>query len=382
VGVTLQHVFRRAYSAFASASRLPWHVRRAARAIVACRTLEMGQHVRACPNGHVERVYFNSCRHRACPQCGRAKLAEWIEKRTKQLLPCDHYHVTFTVPSELHPLWHTNRRRMNSILFDCARDTLLELIADPKYLGARPGILATLHTWGRTLTFHPHIHAVVTGGGWDGSTWRPITNGYLLPVRVVRALFRGKMLAAIRAAVDAGALTLPSDRSPTLWSNVFRQLYEKRWSVNIQERYAHARGVLAYLGRYLRGGPISNHRLLSADDRSIRMRYTDHHDGKSKILELEPETFIRRVCWHVPEPGQHQVRLWGLYARAKTDELEEARAAIPPGPPAAAATAKGRVPAKWGRRHDTCPVCHEPLVFVAVLDVRARGREPPDAVAQ
>lgn len=381
--VTLQRVFQESFAAFARSRRLPFHVLRAARFIQACRTSALGQHLRACPNGHVERVYPNSCRHRSCPQCGGSKVSAWIERWTQQLLPCDHYHVTFTVPNELEPLWHRNRREMNAILLGCVRDTLLELLGDAKYLGARPGILAALHTWGRTLTFHPHVHTVVTGGGWDGERWRAVRNGYLLPIGVVSALFRGKVLAAIREAVRSGRVALPSDRSPVRWENVFRALYEKRWNVNIQ-RYPHARGILSYLGRYLRGGPLRSKRLTALDDRSIQLRYTDHRDGKSKLLALARETFLQRVCWHVPEPRQHHLRLWGLYARACAAQLGDARATLerdaspqrPASPPPECA--------RGGSSGDACPICGAPLRLVSEvreLRVFRRDRDPPERAA-
>lgn len=245
----MQEAFRRGFSGYAQSRRVPIHVHRAARAIQDCRTAALGGHVSGCPEGHVRRVHYNSCRHRSCPQCAQSRVERWLEARRSQLLPCAHFHVVFTTPHELEPLWISDRQRMVDLLFRAVRDTLLELLGDARHLGARPGILATLHTWGRTLSFHPHIHCLVTGGGLGEDGWRSVRNGYLLPVRIVRALFRGKLLAALREALAKDALRLPPALSPTRTANLLRTLERRPWNVRIQERYAHGNGVLIYLGR-------------------------------------------------------------------------------------------------------------------------------------
>lgn len=374
---TLQEIFRRGFESYAQSRRLPRHVIRAARDIERCRTAECGRHVRVCPQGHVARVFYNSCRHRACPQCAPARVDSWIDARSEHLLACDHYHVIFTVPHELEPLWHRNRARMNDRLFRAARDTLLELLADPKYLGARPGILAALHTWGRTLTFHPHIHALVTGGGWDGQSFKPVRNGFLLPFRVVRVLFRGKLLAAVREDLAQRRLLLPEGESETHLSNVVRRLGRRNWNVHVCERYPHARGVVSYLGRYLRGGPIANRRLLRVDAHTVDFKYTDPRDHRTKQMRLSMEQFIQRIAWHVPEPGRHLVRYWGLYARGLTTQLEQARAALPASPPPSPAARLHSSPHPCAPRSSQreCPLCGQRLIFLAILGPLAR--DPP-----
>jgi hypothetical protein len=371
--VTLQLVLRRGFADYARSRRLPLHVHQAARAIVQCRTAAMGGHVRACPEGHETRVQFNSCRHRSCPQCGRSRVEPWLAARMAQLLPCDHYHVIFTVPHELEPFWHAQRALLQGLLFGCVRDTLLELLDDPKYLGARPGVIATLHTWGRTLSFHPHVHCLVTGGGFGAAGWKPVRNGYLLPVRVVRKLFRGKLLAALRDALAQRRLLLPTGLSRGRVESLLRRLGTRPWNVHLRERYAHGRGVLVYLGRYLRGGPISNRRLVALSERSVVFRYTDHRDGRSKLLSLATEHFVQRLTWHVPEPRLHLVRYWGLYARDRSAEREAARAALGPPPPGDGAREVAR-PTPPAPVDTPCATCGRSLVVVAVW---RRGREPP-----
>ena len=153
--ITLQDIFCGAYPAYEHTHPLPAHVRRAARAIMQCRTAVLGGHVQACPDGHVSRIWYNSCRHRACPQCAYLQTERWLALQQARLLACDHYHVIFTLPHDLNPLWRANVSVMTTLFFQVVRDTLGTLLADPKYLGAQPGIIAALHTWSQTLLLQP-----------------------------------------------------------------------------------------------------------------------------------------------------------------------------------------------------------------------------------
>ena len=163
--ITLQTILQRGYEAYARTHALPDYVRRAVWAILACRTALLGGHVQACPEGHLERIWYNSCRHRMCPQCAWLQIERWLVRQKARLLACEHYHAIFTMPHELNDLWLANVAVMSGLLFASVHDTLLELLSDAKYLGAKPGIIATLHTWSQTLILHPHIHCLVTGGG-------------------------------------------------------------------------------------------------------------------------------------------------------------------------------------------------------------------------
>ncbi len=178
--VTLQTIFQDAFPAYEQTHPLPAHVRRAARAIMQCRTAALGGHVQACPDGHMARIWYNSCRHRSCPQCAYLQTERWLALQQARLLACDHYHVIFTLPHELNPLWLANVPVMTTLLFQAVRDTLGTLLADPKYLGAQPGIIAALHTWSQTLVLHPHVHCLVTGGGLtpDGARGWPCATGF------------------------------------------------------------------------------------------------------------------------------------------------------------------------------------------------------------
>src|SRR5574341_1419825 len=155
MAVTLQAIFRESFEAFSRARRLPQHHRKAAQAIMECRTSALGGHIQRCPGGHVEEVWYNSCRHRSCPQCSHLPKERWLERQKARLLATDHFHVIFTIAHELHPFWRLNTRLLIEILFQSARDTLFELLRDDRHLGALPGVVISLHTWGRTLSLHP-----------------------------------------------------------------------------------------------------------------------------------------------------------------------------------------------------------------------------------
>lgn len=377
VVVTLQQVMREGFGSYARSRCLPRHVHVAARALIECGTAAMGGHVWACPDGHEIRVAYNGCRHRACPRCAVRRNEAWLAARLAQILPCDHFHAIFTVPHELEPLWFADRTALVECLFRSARDTLFELLADERYLGARPGLIATLHTWGRTLTFHPHLHCLVTGGGWSASGWRPVRNGTLLPFRVVRQLFRGKFLAAARRALAQGRLALPDDLSRERAESLLRLAGAKTWNVHLRERYPHGRGVLTYLGRYLRGGPIRDRQLVSSSDETVVFQYHDHRDGGRKRLGLPRDHFVQRLTWHVPEPGRHVVRYFGLYARDQAETLAAVRAVLPaPQPedaPRGTTPSLARIAAPAER---SCLVCGQSLREILSW---GRGREPPAA---
>ena len=187
-------------------------------------------------------------------------------------------------------------------------------------------MLSSLHTRGRTLSFHPHVHVLVTGGGLAGDQWRTVNNSFLLPVGVLKAKFRGKWLAWLNKAYANGELRLPPDWDEKRWIKVLSQIAKKNWNVRIQGAYEHGRGVAVYLSRYVRGGPIRDSRVLKADDTAISFRYRSHQDQKERIQRLPVDHFMTRVLWHVPVKGQHNVRYYGLYvpgARSKRNQVRD-----------------------------------------------------------
>jgi hypothetical protein len=279
-----------------------------------------------------------------------------------------------------------------TLLFHAAWDTLSELLGDAKYLGVTPGMIAALHTWGQTLVLHPHLHCLVTGGGWGGDHWRAVRHGYLLPARVVMPVFRGKLLHAVHAALDAGQLALPPAMTLSQLRMLLHRLGRQKWHVQIMTRYAHGQGVATYLARYLRGGPLKPGRVVSWDAQTVTFRYADNQDpdgqgrGKRKLLPLAVADFLPRWLLHVPPPGLQVVRAYGLYAPAKRDTLAQARSALGQAPVTVPPALDWQTYcAQQGPQHpERCPVCGQPLIRTATVvphrPPRPVGQAPPSAL--
>jgi len=320
----IQNIFRYYFSRIKN-KKLPLKDIKAAEAIMLCRTPEQGYNYLACPDGHEEKIQTHSCKHRSCPICADKARHNWIEAQKNRLLNCSHYHVIFTLPHEYLNLWQYNRKWFTKAIFKACRNTLIELLEDKKYLGATPGILMTLHTWGRQLNYHPHVHCLVTAGGITKTNdWKALEGDFLLPIRVVKSLYRGKLQSYIKAAVINDELKLSESCCKKSVLNSINQLYKKQWSVRIQEKYKHGKGVVLYLARYMKGGPINPKQIISCGDK-IKFYYKDHRDQKVKPLSLRIDEFMRRILWHVPEMGVHVVRHYGLYASKNHNKRNHCR---------------------------------------------------------
>ncbi len=324
---TVGSLFRDHFEEYNQRYPQPLFKLKAVSAFMRCRTAAMGGHLQCCPNGHIEKAHYNSCKHRNCPLCNALPSARWLEKQQAMLLDCDHYHAIFTLPHYLLALWRHNTRLMADLLFRCAIETLRKLLDDPKYLGASVGILACLHTWGRDLNQHPHLHLLITGGGWTPErTWKAVSGDFLLPYRIVRKIFRAKYVEALNQAFQAGELQLP----PGLQAKDFERLMKKvasrvKWRTHFCEPYAHGKGVVTYLARYVKGGPFKNQQIQFDTDERITFRYTDHRDNTKKPCTLHHDEFMRRILWHIPEKGHQRIRYYGLYHSHKKALRQQCR---------------------------------------------------------
>lgn len=263
--------------------------------MAACRTAALGGHLQQCNGCGHQQPQYNSCRNRHCPKCQALAQHRWLQSRSTRILPVHHFHVVFTLPAELRPLVLRNRRVLYALLFEVASMTLLELGADPKRLGGLLGITAVLHTWTRDLSFHPHLHCVVTGGGLsaDGHRWLKTRPGYLFPVRVLGALFRGKFLHRLRSLQTAGVLEthgLDMTQDRLGFDRLLDKLHRKRWLVYSKPPFGSPQAVFAYLGRYTHRVGISNARLLHVDATSVRFR-TRHQRAISARQTCRPLSF-------------------------------------------------------------------------------------------
>ena len=314
-------------------SMLPSHAR-AMRAIANCRTPALGGHLGECAQCGQRHLLYHSCRHRACPQCGHDSTAKWLAAQRELLLPVRYFHVVFTLPAELRRLVRSHQEVLFGVLFRAAFETLSTLWADPKHLGAAQiGALAVLHTWTRTLEWHPHIHMLVPAGGLDadGRTWRSVSRRrklFLVPVRALAKHFRGRFLALARSA-------LPGVAFPEI-------PWDKPWVVYAKPTVQGADKLLAYLGRYVHRTATSDEAVAAMDETTVTFTYRDSRDHQRKSMRLPAHEYLRRLLQHVPPKGLHRVRSFGLLHPAHRDTLRRLqlllapRAAppIPPTPPA------------------------------------------------
>ena len=376
---TLQTIFLLGFAAYAARHALPAYIHKAAWCIMNCRTAVLGGHVEVCPEGHFERNHYNSCRHRICPQCAFLQVQKWLVRQQARLLACDHYHVVFTIAHELNCLWPFNDKLMTDTLFNSARATILELLADPKYLGAKPGIIASLHTWSKTLILHTHIHCLVTGGGLKDGRWLNLRYDYLFPFAVARVLFRAKVLEAITQALDKEKLHLPDHLTDPEVRKIIKKAWRKKWNVHIREKYSHGEGVLSYVARYLRGGPIATSRIAKIEDNKVTF-----HVGRNKkqLMTLTIEEFLRRYLQHIPKPGSRVIRSYGLYAAASKKQLRHCHKLF------GKTLSEATPPIHWQdllesafsqatKPHDTpwlCPICGKRLITGRRIPPRRRNR--------
>lgn len=347
--MTQQQFVQSHFGAYEAQARVCDRERRAAHAISVCGTRALGAHVLSCPQGLCERLQFHACRHRSCARCAAVARQRWAEQELARLLPGPHHHVVFTLPHELLGLWSHNRAAMTALLMGSARQALLQVLGQERHLGALPGIVQSLHTWGRNLSQHPHVHCLVSAGGIDeAGCWRSMRPGWFAPVQALRARYKAALLAGIGQGLARG-WRLPEHTDGEHWRAVLKRLWRRRhWNIEIGQRYEHGRGVVLYLARYAKGCPLPRSVALQYEDAHISFDYHDHRDGQTRTLRLQALEFMRRLLWHVPAPRQHTTRHAGLYnsnARAQyaqaRQQLEQAQPQWPrphgprPAPPVA-----------------------------------------------
>jgi hypothetical protein len=302
--------------------------RRAARDLAACRTARLGGAALACPACGAVEYRYRSCGNRHCPKCQGGRRARWLEREAGYLLPVAYHHLVFTLPRPLAGLARSNARVVYNLLFAAASAAVRQLAAEPKHLGAQVGLVAVLHTWGQTLSLHPHLHVVAAGGGLscdragrldERPRWRSCRPGFFLPVRALSRLFRGQYLAGLQAAQARGELRLTGRQAglaePAAWKRWLGELYRHDWVVYSQPPSAGPAVVLKYLARYTYRVALSNRRLLRVSDEAVTFSYKDYRQGgKHKELTLPGPEFARRFLQHVLPRGLVRVRHYGLLA--------------------------------------------------------------------
>ena len=364
-------IIREAGNSFIERNRdhLAWPQLKVLRAIRDCRTAALGGHLDRCVRCGHQAISYNSCRNRHCPKCQTSARNEWVMKQSADLLPVPYFHVVFTLPHDVSALALQNKRVIYNLLFYASAQTLLEVAADPKHLGAEIGFLSVLHTWGQNLQHHPHVHCVIPAGGLapDHAQWIRSPPGFFLPVRVLSAVFRGKFTDGLKRLFRRNKLdfhgSLRNLAQAKSFHSFLRQLWRKDWVVYAKKPFRGPDYVLQYLARYTHRVAISNHRLISYRGDKIAFRWKDYaHGSKKRKMTLAADEFLRRFLMHVLPRGFTRIRHFGLLANRRRGELVSlcrqllADVATPP-----------QERYRSHCRTWSCPKCTNPMVLIQKL---------------
>ena len=382
-------ILRRHGGAYCAQHALPVHQLKVMRALQLCRTAALGGHIERCGHCDHERISYNSCRNRHCPKCQNLARAQWIEKRKAELLPIPYFHVVFTIPEQLNPLALQNKKVFYGLLFAASAATLQTIARDPKHLGAEIGFFSILHTWGQTLTHHPHIHSVVTGGGLrpDRAGWVHSRQRFFLSVRVLSRLFRRLFLEALQKAFEKKRLSFHGNLKALAQPNAFRALLaplrHREWVVYAKPPFGGPQQVIDYLGRYTHRVAISNQRLKNVENGEVTFQYKQYRaeDGQqAREMTVSAEEFIRRFLLHSLPPGFQRIRHYGLLAsRPKEGNLALCRQLLnmPALPPTAAGERNKQVRDLLLAPVLLCPQCHIGILARILFLPSVTGRPPP-----
>jgi Putative transposase/Transposase zinc-binding domain len=351
--VSLAEVLRQYWPQYArqfGSAILPSH-RRAVQAILNCRTPALGGQVYRCADCRRDHFVYHSCNHRACPQCGQADAAQWVEEQKRKLLPVPYYLITFTVPEGFRPWLRSHQKEGYALLLHHSAATLQDVAARPKYLGAELGILSVLHTWGRQLQFHPHVHCVVPAAGLrhDRLRWcRPPSDQFFLPQKVLAARFRNRLKTALCQSGD--------------FDSIPHSIWRQSWVVDVQPA-GTGQTAIKYLAAYVYHTALGSQRILDAANGRVTFKYKDSGDQQWRVLQLSAMEFLRRFLQHVLSKGLRRVRYFGWLSPAAKTKWQRILALLDWKMPPAIVPAKPL---------PVCPCCQKPLTLIGQLP-----RAPP-----
>jgi Putative transposase/Transposase zinc-binding domain len=353
-------------------------------AIERCRTAALGGHVARCADCAYTTIAYNSCRNRHCPKCQGAAAKEWLADREADLLPVPYYHVVFTLPAAIADIAYQNKAILYDLLFKVSAETMLTIAADPKHLGARIGITSVLHTWGSTMTHHPHVHMIVPGGGisLDDRRWVSCRPGFFLSVRVLSRLFRRLFLEKLIAVHQARRLSFFGDNVHLADAQSFAAflapLRKTEWVVYAKRPFGGPEAVLAYLSRYTHRVAIANSRLIAFDQQGVTFKWKDYRvEGRDRYKHMTLGTFefIRRFLIHVLPKGLHRIRHYGLFAKnACADNIVRARELL-----AASKSEAAPISTVADSGKPSCPCCGGRMIIIEVFERGATPRHQPTA---
>ena len=299
-----------------------------ANCIINCKTGAYGANISMCEDcGHLQ-IHYNSCRNRCCPMCQALPKEKWIDKRREDVLDAPYFHVVFTLPQALNPLIYSNQQHLYDAMYHCVSETINELTADTKHLGAKVGYICVLHTWGSEMNYHPHIHVILLGGGLTAKNqWRDKGKEFFLPVKVMSKLFRGKYMSELKNLYEEKKLQFHGSsekyRNHYTFKELLNSCYEKNWVPHCKKTFNGAQSVINYLGKYTHRIAISNHRIIRMDENTVTYYVKDYRkEGRWKDHTISGIEFIRRFLMHVPPKRFVRIRHYGLLCtRTKTRQL-------------------------------------------------------------
>lgn len=367
----LAEIFRRygpRYRAKFGERMLPSH-RQAMRDIEQCRTEILGGHVYYCDHCDETRYSYHSCKNRHCPKCQNEAGQQWLEQQQDLLVPVPYFMLTFTLPTELREITRRHQKLMYNLLFRASAAALQQLALDPRFVGGQIGMVGVLHSWTRDLTYHPHVHYLVPGGGLapDSQAWLPSRQDFLVHVKPLGRLFRAKFRDALQKT--------------GLFDLVPAETWRKEWVVHCQPV---GRGVTAlkYLAPYILRVAISNNRIVKLADDQVTFGYKDANIGKTRYCTVAAEEFIRRFLQHVLPKGFVKVRYYGFFSPAHRHSLDKMGQLIevqhtgqPSGEPEAGQVAQSQAYSSLSGQAQHCPMCGRAMRLVETL--KPQRRRPP-----
>ena len=326
----IQKIFCSSYDDYQNAAFFQSDVqRKAARAVMRCKSGKLGMNFNRCDDcGHIS-AHYNSCRNRNCPNCQAVSKELWVDKRRSEVIDSPYFHVVFTLPHELNSLIYCNQTLLYGLLHRCCAETLLELSADKKWLGATPGIIQVLHTWNQELDYHVHMHCIVSGGGLtkDGKI-RKSSSNFFIRTEVLRDKFKGKYMNHLSSLYNSVTLKFSSAceklRNSYYWREWKDNLYKKDWCPYIKETFNGFGNAIEYLGKYTHKIAISNRRIVSVDESQVTFSARGKVPGAPRRnITLKNTEFIRRYLMHVLPSGFQKIRYYGfLNNRMKSVNLK------------------------------------------------------------
>lgn len=375
---TIQQVFKTFGSSYINKNTMSQEQKQVYNAIINCKTKELGGHIYAC-NKCGEKIYsYNSCKNRHCPNCQDFKKEEWIAKNTQEILNVPYFHIVLAIPKELHKIFYHNKRICYNLILKCAKEAVIEIAQDKKYLKAMPGIIAMLHTWTQVAAYFPHVHMIVTGGGiGENGTWLKAKKEFFLPLSSIEKKFRYLLLDSLKKANLQFYNDIEFLNQCGAIEEYLKPLYQKKWISYCKKPFKTVESVYNYLAKYVYKVCMSNERIIKINKKTVIFSYKDSNNRAiNKQMKLNGEEFIRRFLLHVLPKNFMKIRYYGIYAgKNKTKRLKKLRIITKTQINKEKLLSKIELLNKInGFNVEKCPKCQGKLILIKTIE----KKKPPD----